>query len=66
MIDKEKTMGTKKKNNIVKGIIYVLLVILSIIFMLPIIWLFANSLKSHEQIFAFSGFFQWNIALGEF
>ncbi|MCI9360823.1 MAG: carbohydrate ABC transporter permease [Hungatella sp.] len=57
-------MGTKKKNNIVKGIIYVLLVILSIIFMLPIIWLFANSLKSHEQIFAFppvffSGTLHW-------
>ena len=50
-------MGTKKKSNIVKGIVYVLLVILSVIFMLPIIWLFANSLKSQEQIFAFPPIF---------
>lgn len=57
-------MGTKKKNNMVNGIIYVLMVMLSVIFMLPIVWLFANSLKSQEQIFAFppvffSGTLHW-------
>ncbi len=36
-----------------KGITYVLLIMLSILFLLPIFWLLSNSVKTMEQIFAF-------------
>lgn len=41
------------KERISHIIIYILLILLSIVFLLPIAWLLSNSLKSMEQIFAF-------------
>ena len=48
----------KRKKRAVDFFVYSCLLVLSIIFLFPIIWLLSNSLKSMEQIFAFPpGFF---------
>lgn len=43
----------KRKKRAVNFFVYSCLLVLSIIFLFPIIWLLSNSLKSMEQIFAF-------------